>query len=100
MIAWVVNSPTVSINLRASVIKLFDKNPQLNAVYLAGYARYCLENNHSKDELQANITAIKAAINCYNLGGDIKKDKALTKVIDKDKEGKLEDWVKEAMESK
>jgi len=30
----------------------------------------------------------------------VKKDKALLKVIDADKEGKLEDWVKDAMKSK
>ncbi|MEI9943020.1 MAG: hypothetical protein WDN26_02255 [Chitinophagaceae bacterium] len=43
---------------------------------------------------------MKSAVNCANLGCDIKKDKALTKVIDADKEGKLEEWVKEAMSSK
>lgn len=99
-IAWIINSPTVTVEVRSSILKLFDKNPQLNAVYLAGYARYCLENNYSKDQLKANMGGIKAVINCYNLGGDVKKDKTLTKVIEKDKEGKLEEWVQEAMDSK
>lgn len=100
VIAWIINSPTVTVNLRASIIKLFDKNEQLNAVYLGAYARYVLENNYSKDELKANTAAIKAVINCYNLGGDVKKNKLLTQVIEKDKEGKLEEWVTEAMNSK
>lgn len=97
VVAWVINSPTVTVNARSSILKLFDKNTELNAVYLAAYSRYVLENNYSKDELKANTAAIKAVINCYNLGGEVKKNKLLTQVIEKDKEGKLEEWVSNAM---
>jgi len=100
VIAWITNSPTVSIEIKSSIIKPFDKNPQLLSVYMAGYTRYCLENNYSKDQLQSNIAGFKSVINCYNLGGDVKTDKALNKLIDASKEGKLEDWVKEVMNSK
>lgn len=98
--AWLTNSPTVTISIRASILKLFDKNPDLMMVYMGGYARYCLENNYSKDELKSNVAGIKAAITCYNLGGEAKKDKALAKVIEKDSEGKLEEWVSDAMKAK
>jgi hypothetical protein len=98
--AWIINSPTVTIEINAAITKLFDKNPDLLIVFMAGYGRYCLENNYSKDAVKGNTAGIKSAINCYNLGGDTKKDKALSKVIDADKEGKLEDWVKELMKSK
>jgi hypothetical protein len=37
------------------------------------------------------MASIKSVIACYNLGGDVRKDKLHTKVIDADKEGKLED---------
>ena len=100
VIAWITNSPTVTVEIKESVIKPFDKNPQLLGVYMAGYSRYCLENNYSKDQLQCNIAGLKSAINCCNLGGDIKKDKTLVKLIDADKEGKLEDWARDAMGSK
>jgi len=100
VIAWITNSPTVTVEVRSSILKLFDKNPQLLAVFMAGYTRYCLENNYSTDALKANTAGIKSVINCYNLGGDVKKDKALSKAIDADKGGKLEDWVKDAMKSK
>jgi len=49
--------------------------------------------------LQSNI-ALKSAINWCDLGGDIKKNKALTKLLDADREGKLDDWVKDALGSK
>ena len=100
VVQWMVNSPTVSIEINASISKLFDKNPDLLIVFMAGYGRYCLENNYSKDVLQGHMAGIRSAINCYNLGGNTKKDKGLSKVIEAEKEGKLEDWVKELMNSK
>jgi hypothetical protein len=97
ILAWIINSPTVTIEITSAFVKLFDKNPQLNAVWMANYARYVLENNYSTDKVKAHTAGLKSVIACYNLGGDVKKDKALTKVIDADKEGKLEDWVKDAV---
>ena len=94
---WITNSPTVTIGLRPSIIYLFENNRELLSMYVAGYTRYCLENNYSTDTLKCNVAGIRAAINCYKLGGDVKEDEALSKVIDADKEGKLEDWVKEAL---
>ena len=100
VIAWISNSPTVTIEIRGAMIKPFDKNPQLLSVYMAGFTRYSLENNYSKDELLCNIAAMKSVVKCCNLGGEIKKDKNLTKLLDADKEGKLEDWIKEALTAK
>jgi hypothetical protein len=59
-----------------------------------------LENSYSTDKIKAHVAGLKSVIACYNLGGEVKKDKAITKLIDADKEGKLEDWVKEALEKK
>ena len=100
VLAWISGSPTVSIDVTSAFTKLFDKNAQLMLVWMAGYARYVLENNYSSDKVKAHTAGLKSVIACYNLGGDVKKDKSLTKVIDADKEGKLEDWVKNAVGSK
>ena len=100
VLAWIINSPTVTIEVYSSFVKLFDKNPHLNAVWMAGYARYVLENSYSTDKVKAHTEGLKAVINCYNLGGDLKKDKALNKIIEANKEGKLEDWVIEAVKAK
>ena len=99
VIVWITNSPTVTETMYAGIIKPFDKNPDLLAVFMAGYGRYILENNYDGDAFKGNLAGIKAVINCVNLGGDLKKDKNLTKLLDADKAGKLEDWVKEAMAS-
>lgn len=99
-ITWIINSPSVTLEVHKAFVDLFDKNPQLNAVWMANYARYVLENGYSKDQVKAHVAALKAVINCYNLGGDLKKDKSLSKMIEKDKEGKLEEWVKDALSGK
>jgi hypothetical protein len=99
VIAWLTNSPTVTLEIDAAVSKVCEGNPQLLAVFLGGCTRYCLENNYSKDKGKINTAGMKALINCYNLGGDVKKNKTLSKAIEADKEGKLEDWVKEKWKS-
>ena len=97
VLLWITNAPTVTVELQQPIGKLFEKNPDLLLVFMAGYTRYCLENNYSKDGVELNTAGIKSAINCYNLGGDVRKDKTLSKVIDADKDGKLEDWVGKAI---
>lgn len=97
VLAWITNSPTVTITVLAPLLKPFEKNPDLMIVFMGGYARYVLQNNYSKDELKCNTAGMKSAVNCFNLGGDLKKDKNLSKVADEDKDGKLEKWVEEAM---
>jgi len=98
VVAWLTGSPSVSITVGSMSTDLSEKNPQLFAMFMAGYARYVLENNYSKDELKANTAAVKSMINLYNLGGDVKKNKVLQKAIDADKAGTLEAWVKEKLE--
>ena len=68
VVAWITNSPTVTVEVRESILKLFDKNSHLMIVFMAGYSRYCVENNYSIDGLKVNTAGIKSAINCYNLG--------------------------------
>jgi len=97
VIVWITNSPTVTVEMYAGIMKPFDRNSDLLGVFMAGYARYALENNYDKDAFKGNLAGIKSVINCVNLGGDIKKDKNLTKLLTVDKEGKLEDWVKNAI---
>jgi hypothetical protein len=100
VIKWISGSPTVSVELQEFQTKLCDKNPQLLALFMSAYARYCLENNYSKDVLKATTAAIKSVINCYSLGGDVRKNKQLEKAIRAGKEGKLEEWVKASLAAK
>lgn len=96
-LAWVINCSYVTMEISESFINLTDKNSHLLLVGIANYTKYCLQNNYSKDKIKAFTAAIKAIINCYSLGGQVSADDDLDKAIAADKEGKLEDWVRELM---
>ncbi len=93
VLQWIEGSPTVTIELGKLALSVSENNPDLLVVLIAGYARYVLENSYSKDQAKAYTAAIKSVVNCYQLGGDLKRNKLIEKVIEKDKEQKLEEWV-------
>ena len=97
VLMWISDCPYITVSIKAGLANIFEKNAHLMMVWIGGYTRYCLENNNSKDDLKANVAGIRSAINCYKLGGQVTTDDALEKVIDADKEGKLEDWVRGVM---
>lgn len=100
VLMWLTGSSTVTVEVNKLSTDLTDKNPHLLGVFLASYARYALENNYSKDQLKGYTAGIKGMINCYKLGGEAKKNKLLDKAVAADKNGKLEEWVKENMNRK
>ena len=95
LMTWLTGSPTVTITLSKFELDLVQDNPQLLMMFMAGYAKYVLENSYSKDRLKATVAGVKSMINLYNLGGDFKKNKTLKKALEKDAEGKLEEWISE-----
>src|SRR5580698_2374639 len=62
IIKWVSGSPTVNIAINPFQMKLADKNPQFLALYMAAAARYCLENNYSKDTVKTVSAAVKSIL--------------------------------------
>lgn len=92
---WFGGNPRVKITFPPIVGKLTQKNHQLLGMYMAGYARYAVENNYEKDELKLCTAAIRSIIKLYNLGGDVKNNKTLPQAIGAEKAGILENWVRQ-----
>ncbi len=90
-VGWLTNSPTVTVEISASVLDFTKKNQELLVLFMAGWTRYSLLNNYSRDAVQGSIAGIRCAIKSYNLEG-YKKDKEMQKLIDLDKNGGLEKW--------
>lgn len=98
VLMWMSDCPYITFSIDANLSTLlFDKNADLMLVWLGGIARQCVQNDNKFDPLKANTAGVKAAINCYSLGGQIIADEDLDKAIAADKEGKLEEWVKGVM---
>jgi hypothetical protein len=99
LLMWITGSPSVSLEINKFALDLTDKNPQLNMMFMAGFTRWVLENNYSKDQVKAYAAGIRSTINLYKLGGDVKKNKKLLTAIEKDKDGQLETWISENIKS-
>lgn len=95
MVKWISGSPAVSIGIDEMVTKLADKNEQLLVLFMAGWTRYALENNYSKDSQKGYLEGLKSVINVYKKGIDIKKDKDVEKLAELQGKGELEAWVKD-----
>jgi hypothetical protein len=97
--AWAINSPTVTIEVNANIIKFSDKNSELLIFYMAGWTKYALQNNYSKDVLQGNLAGLRSAIKVFKTGA-LKKDKFMQKLVDIEAKGELEKWVTEQLAKK
>jgi hypothetical protein len=96
LLAWITETPTVSIGLRAEMIEFSKKNSELLFTFMGGWTRYSLLNNYSKDQVECNLAGIRSAIKVYK-SGLLKKDKELEKLIDLDEKGKLKSYIAELL---
>ena len=92
-LAWLTNSPTVTIELNEKVTPFLKKNPDLLFAFMGGWTKYTLQNAYSKDATKCNLAGIKSAIKLYRMGNKIKKDKEMEKLIDMDGKSELEPWI-------
>jgi hypothetical protein len=99
LLAWIINSPTVTVELNEVVMTFTKKNEDLLIYFLGGWTRYALTNAYSKDVTQGSLAGLKSVIKVYKAGG-FKKDKEVNKLIDLEASGKLEAWVMEQLAKK
>lgn len=95
--AWIVNSPSVTINLRDKTTPFIKKNNSLMIYFMGGWTRYSLQNNYSKDEVKCTLAGIRCAMKIYQADKGMKKDKSMDKLIELDGKGDLESWIAEQL---
>lgn len=99
LVGWITNSPTVTLEINASVLTFTKKNPDLMVIFMGGWTKFCLQNNYSSDNVKGSLAGIKSAIKVYkNLS--LKKDKEMERLIELNDKGELENWVKSKMATK
>jgi len=96
LIAWITNSPTVTVELNSNVMPFVKKNSELMLAFMGGFTRYVLQNSYSKDAVKSSVAGIKSVIKVYQSNSkSLKKDKQMDKIIELDANNKLEEWIKE-----
>jgi hypothetical protein len=98
--AWLTNSPTVTIDIDEKTTPFAKKNPDLLFIFMGGWTKYSLQNNYSKDAVKCNVAGIRTAIKVYQMGNGIKKDKEMEKIIEIDSKNELDAWVASQLEEK
>ncbi|MBL7901167.1 MAG: hypothetical protein JNK73_04160 [Bacteroidia bacterium] len=96
LLAWITNSPTVTIELQAELLEFSKKNNALLMYYMGGWTKYALLNNYSTDQLKCNLAALRSVCKAYKTG-DFTKDKNVQKLLDLDEKGKLEGWIQKQL---
>lgn len=100
LLAWITNSPTVTIDLHANITPFMNRNPELLIIFMGGWTRYCLENAYSRDPVACNLAGLQSVIKVYKMGNGLKHDREMEKIIDMQTKGTLEQWVKDQLAKK
>jgi hypothetical protein len=100
LLAWLTNSPTVTIEVNEKITSFSKKNPELLFIFMGGWTKYSLQNAYSKDALKCNMAGIKSSIKVYQMGNGLLKDKEMEKIITMDSKNELEGWVRSQLGQK
>jgi hypothetical protein len=93
LMAWLTDSPTVTLSLEGYVMDYTKKNSELLIVFMGGWARYSLQNEYATDAIQCNLAGIQSMIKVYKTG-KLKKDKKMEELVALESKGELETWLK------
>jgi hypothetical protein len=93
ILQWSQGTPDVVIELKQAIMDLSDTNPQLGFIYMSQFSKYAIQHKTGFNKTLANLAALKAVIEKYNMEPTHKRDNDVEKLIDIDKDGKLEYWI-------
>ena len=100
LLVWCAQSDDVFISLFSGISEAMDGNAQCMIVFMAGCAKYAIENKYPKDTVKVHAAGVKALIDVYQKATWIKKNDKLDEIVEIEKQGKLEQWVKEKLAEK
>lgn len=96
-LAWLTGSPTVSINVNTDFI-MFKSNPELLMIFIAGWTKYSLNSDYSKDVLEGNKAGIETVVEFYKKNkAYLQKDKEVEQFAKLIEKGKLENEIKKKL---
>tara|TARA_R110001592_G_scaffold325782_4_gene606241 strand:- start:145583 stop:146101 length:519 start_codon:yes stop_codon:yes gene_type:complete len=95
LMQWLTGSPSVTIEINEKIVNFSEVNPELITVFMAGWAKYALENKVSYNEVLANIAGIKSVVKSYNtnLNKGMKQDEAIEKYKELIEHKQITKWV-------
>lgn len=92
VLAWLTGTPKVSMTVNVGLINHTKDNTNLLGIYMASYARYCLEHTGALEK-DAKRFALESIAKVYQKKIGVKKNKLMEKLAKAIAEGKLEEHV-------
>jgi hypothetical protein len=93
ILQWAQGTPDVVIELKQAVMDISDTNPQLGFIYMSQFCKYAIQHKTGFEKIPANQAALKAVIEKYNMEPTHKRDNDVEKLIELNKNGKLQEWI-------
>jgi hypothetical protein len=93
VVTWINGSPTVNVEINPTIMDFEKTNPGMLVVYMAGCARYVLENNYSRDMRAKHKAALKGMMDIYQKGKGIARDRKMERLIKSEADGKMDKWL-------
>ena len=95
LLAWMSDSPKVSITVFSKIVNFSDKNPELLMVFMSGWTKYSIETSDYSNIIVGNVKGIERVIEFYKKNKEfLEKDSNVEDYIKMQKEGKLEEFIK------
>jgi hypothetical protein len=95
LLQWISRSPDVHVELRAEIVDMATRNPDLLAIYMGGWVRYALESGEEYPSTDAHIHGMKAVVEFYAENHDrLNHDRYIEKLIKQDNKGKMEYYLR------
>lgn len=92
LIQWLTGSPSVSIELRSEFLP--DNCADCMMSFMAGWTKYSLENDYSKDKVACAIAGINSVIALYEKNKEsLGRNADIEKMIKRKKKEKLQKYV-------
>lgn len=97
LMQWLIGSPDVSINARASILAYVSEPADLMLLYMGGWGVHVIQTSDTT-ELGGNLAGIRTVLGYYaDRNNRVPRNKGLDKLKDLDDEGKLAAFVKKLM---
>lgn len=99
LLQWLSKSPEVHVELRADIVDMAEKNPDLMAIYMSGWAEYSIRKNEEYPTVEAHIKGMEAVLDFYKKNkGELNRDNHLEKLIKQDSKGKMHEILRKNWE--
>lgn len=98
LLKWMVVCPQVQIKLDDRIVNFIPESNDYMMVFLAGWAKYSLQNNDNEDVVKGNLAGLNAVIEYYGKNKSILgKSKSIEKYIKMKQKGELQSYIEKTI---